>query len=83
MCFLAILPEQRDLSLSNVVRDHALDTITTHAAPILKPTVASIANRLHALLSQPGEGTNVLTEAERVLISEWLLRLTEHKGEPR
>jgi hypothetical protein len=57
-----------------------LNSITTNAAPISTPSVASIANWLHALLSKPGEVTSVLTEPERLLISEWLLRLTEQKG---
>jgi hypothetical protein len=34
------------------------------------------ANRFHALLAQAGEGASVLTDAERLLLSEWLLRLT-------
>ena len=79
MYFLSIRPEERDLSLSDVVRDHALNSITTDAAPISTPSIASIANWLHALLSKPGEVTSVLTEPERLLISEWLLRLTAQK----
>jgi hypothetical protein len=39
--------------------------------------IAVTANRLRALLTQPGEATSVLTDAERLLLSEWLLRLTE------
>lgn len=77
---LSIRPEERDLSLSDVARDHALNSITTDAAPISTPSVASVANWLHALLSKPDEVTSALTDPERLLISEWLLRLAEPKG---
>jgi AcrR family transcriptional regulator len=77
MYLLASVPEHRDLSLSNIARDHALSGITTRASAVTNPTLAVTANRLRALLKQPGEGTSVLTDAERLLLSEWLLRLTE------
>jgi len=77
MSLLASLPEQRDLSLSSTARDHALSRITTHAPAVSTPMVAVTANRLRALLAQPGKRTSVLTDAERLLLSEWLLRLTE------
>lgn len=77
MSLLAAVPEQRDLSLSSAARDHALSSITTDASSVSTPKIAVTANRLRALLAQRGEGTSVLTDAERLLLSEWLLRLTE------
>jgi AcrR family transcriptional regulator len=77
MSLLASVPEQRDLSLSKTARDHALSGITTHASAVSTPMIAVTANRLRALLTQPGQTTSVLTDAERLLLSEWLLRLTE------
>ena len=78
MSLLASVPEQRDLSLSSTARDHALSGITTHASSVSTPVIAVTASRLRALLTQPGKGTSVLTDAERLPLSEWLLRLTEH-----
>jgi AcrR family transcriptional regulator len=80
MTLLASLPEQRDFSLSIAARDHALSGITTDASDVSTPTIAITANRLHAVLTLQGEATSVLTDAERLLLSEWLLRLTEQKG---
>lgn len=77
MSLLASAPGQRDLSLSSTARDHALSYITTHASAVSTPAIAMTANRLRALLTQSGQGTSVLTDAERLLLSEWLLRLTE------
>ena len=77
MSLLASVPEQRDLSLSSTARDHALRGIATHASAVSTPRIAVTANRLRALLTQPVEGTSALTDAERLLLSEWLLRLTE------
>ena len=77
MSLLASVPEPRDLSLSSTAREHALSGITTHSSAVSTPKIAVTANRLRALLTQPGEGTSVLTDAERLLLSEWLLRLTE------
>jgi AcrR family transcriptional regulator len=77
MSLLAIVPEQRDRSLSSTARDHALNGITTHAPDASTPVIALTANRLRELLTQPGKGSSVLTDAERLLLSEWLLRLAE------
>ena len=48
-----------------------------HASAVSTPMIAGTANRLLALLTQAGEGTSVLADAERLLLSEWPLRLTE------
>ncbi len=77
MSLLASVPEQRDLSLSSTARDHALSGITTDASADSTPTIAVSANQLRALLTQSREGMSVLTDAERLILSEWLLRLTE------
>lgn len=81
MSLLASVPKyvqgQRDLSLSRAARDQALSAITTPASAVATPTIAVTANQLRALLAQPGKATSVLTDAERLLLSEWLLRLTE------
>ena len=71
------IPEQRDLSLSSTARDHALSAIMIHASAVSTPMIAVTANRLRAQLTQAGERTSVLADAERLLLSEWLLRLTE------
>jgi AcrR family transcriptional regulator len=77
MSLLANVPEQRDLSLSSTARDHALTGITTDASAGSTPTIVVSANQLRALLTQSRKGTSILTDAERLLLSEWLLRLTE------
>ena len=78
MSLLASVPEQRDFSLSSTARDHALSGITTGASADSTPVIAVTANRLRALLTKPGERKSAaLTDAERLLLSEWLLRLTE------
>jgi hypothetical protein len=71
------IPEQRDLSLSSTAPDHALSAIMIHASAVSTPMIAVTANRLRAQLTQAGERTSVLADAERLLLSEWLLRLTE------
>ena len=48
-----------------------------HASAVSTPMFAVTANRLRAQLTQAGERTSVLADAERLLLSEWLLRLTE------
>jgi AcrR family transcriptional regulator len=77
MSLLANVPEQRDLSLSSTARDHALTGITTDASAGSTPTIVVSANQLRALLTQSRKGTSILTDAERLLLSEWLARLTE------
>lgn len=79
MSLLASAPEQRDHSLSRIARDHALSGITTDASAASTPTIAVSANQLRALLTQSSKGTSALTDAERLLLSEWLLRLTEQR----
>jgi hypothetical protein len=48
-----------------------------HASAVSTPMIAVTANRLRAPLTQAGERTTVVADAERLLLSEWLLRLTE------
>ncbi len=79
MSLLASVPEQRGLLLSSTARDHALSGITTDVTAVSTPMIAVVANRMRALLTQSGEGMSVLTDAERLLLSEWLLRLTEQE----
>ncbi len=74
---LACVREHRDLSLSRTARDHALNAITTQPAAISNPLVPAAANQLLALLKESVSVTSVLTSAERPLLYEWLLRLTE------
>lgn len=77
MTLLASLPERRDRSLSSAVRDHALSGITTQAPAMSSPSLPVAANQLHALLAESAEQSGVLTNAERLLLSEWLSRLAE------
>lgn len=83
MTLLASPPEQRDRSLSSAVRDHALSGLTTHASAMSSPSLPAAANQLHALLAEYPEQTGVLTNAERLLLSEWLSRLAEQGNKER
>ena len=75
MVLLSKAPEQRDLGLSAIARDHALDGITTRTPSSLNSTVPAVANQLRALLTNPGEGQSIFSDAEQSLLSEWLQRL--------
>lgn len=77
MSLLASVEDERDLSLSNTARDHALSGITTLASDIATPTIALAANRMLALLTKASTRVTVFSDAERRLLSEWLIRLTE------
>ncbi len=79
MSFLACTTEQRDLSLSVVVRDHALSSITSPSPTKLPPTIATMTSSLRALLTKAGMQTRGFTEAEKQLLLEWLKRLTEQQ----
>ena len=48
-----------------------------HASAVSTPMIDATANRLRAQLTQAGERTSLLADAERLLLSERLLRLTE------
>lgn len=77
LSLLASLPEDRDLSLSTAVRENALNGITTDAVNDLDPTVTTTANQLRVLLASTNEAMSAFTSAERLLLLEWLTRLTE------
>lgn len=74
LLLLSSAPEQRDMELSLIVRDHALAAITTSAPLGLVPTLSAAANQVCTLLDVSGEGTT-FSAAERTLLSEWLQRL--------
>ena len=73
---LASTPEQREGSLSVVVRELALKGIAKKGSKKSPPTMAMMSNALQALVRQAGEGTQRFTNAERLLLLEWLERLT-------
>ncbi len=76
MTMLGTTGEERDLSLSDAACDGALAAITTDQAILPAPTIATAATTLRALVtSAEASGPskpNVLTEAERGLLIEWL-----------
>ena len=75
LTLLSSTPAARDLSLSSTTRDQALSGITTQTpiVPGSKVSIMSIA--LHALLLQEEESLQGFSEAERLLLLEWLRRL--------
>jgi len=81
MTLLGMTNEQRDMSLSDRACDAALAAIVSDQSILPAPTVAVAATTLRALVigleeAQESE-PNVLTEAERVLLIQWLDRLTK------
>lgn len=72
---LAIAPEQRDLALSAIARDHALSGITNGASSTTDSTLPAVANQMSALLSKGSDEQSMFSDAERSLLSEWLDRL--------
>lgn len=70
-------PKQRDPSLSHAIRDVALDSIATKSARTSKPAIATLSNALHTLVENADDATQRFTEAERLLLLEWLKRMTE------
>jgi AcrR family transcriptional regulator len=75
MLLLSQAPEQRDLGLSTLARDHALNGITNTSPPTSSSTLPAVANQLRALLRNRSEAQNVLSDAERSLLLEWVQRL--------
>ncbi|WP_263370974.1 TetR/AcrR family transcriptional regulator [Granulicella cerasi] len=75
MLLLSQAPEQRDLGLSAIARDHALSGITNTSQAISSSTLPAVANQMHALLGNLSGTSNVLSDAERSLLLEWMQRL--------
>jgi AcrR family transcriptional regulator len=75
MHLLSQAPEQRDLGLSAIARDQALSGITDAPPAISNSTLSAVANQLHASLGKLSETSNVLSDAERSLLLEWVQRL--------
>ncbi|MGI4829123.1 MAG: TetR/AcrR family transcriptional regulator [Janthinobacterium lividum] len=75
MLLLSQAPERRDLGLSATARDHALSGITNKSSSVSDSTLPAVANHLRALLGNLSETQNVLSDAERSLLLEWVQRL--------
>jgi AcrR family transcriptional regulator len=73
LTLIAALPGNRDLGLSTMARESVLATITDDAA-----TAATSAGLLNAAVSLEAslDEATVLTTAERVLLAEWLRRIS-------
>lgn len=82
LLLLSSAPEQRDMELSLIARDHALAAITTPAPLGLALTLSAAANQVRALLDVSSEGTT-FSIAERTLLSEWLQRLVNSSNRPQ
>lgn len=82
LTLLASKPTERDPSLSSSARDQVLSGITTETPVVRSTTVSTTSNALHALLLQNGKSQQGFTEAERLLLLEWLRRLTDDSGFP-
>jgi AcrR family transcriptional regulator len=73
--------EHRDMSLSDAARDAALAAILTDQSIVAVPSAIPAAITLRAFLSGTEtvhqSGAKVFTDAERILLLEWLGRLSE------
>ena len=74
MLLLSRSPEQRDLELSAIARDHALDGITTGVPFTSDSTLSVVANQMSALLAGDREKRALFSDAEQLLLEEWLKR---------
>ena len=81
MTLLAMPPDQRDMSLSAVACEAALMSMITDQPAIPSATVATAATKLRGLImeteSRNSSNADLLTEAERCLLVEWLRRLAD------
>ena len=77
LTLLSRTPADRDLSLSSATRDQALSGISTQTPTVSRSKVSTTSIALHALLLQRGEGLRGFSEAERLLLLEWLRRLED------
>jgi AcrR family transcriptional regulator len=75
LTLLSTSPAARDLSLSSVARDQALSGITTQTPVVSGSEVSTTSIALHALLLQKREALQGFSEAEGLLLLEWLRRL--------
>lgn len=75
LTLIATPPEKRDLALSTIARESILAAITTDAVTAAAPT--GLLNAAVSLQAHLDEAT-VLSEGERVLLSEWLHRIGRH-----
>ena len=84
MTLLGMTGEKRDLSLSETACEAALTAILTGQPISPAPAVATAATTLRALVTGVAEAhpsePNVLTQAERVLLIEWLDRLVKARS---
>jgi AcrR family transcriptional regulator len=76
LTLIAMPEDRRDRDLSHVAREAVIAAITTDAAVAAEPGPVAAAVTLRAVLPQ----TEALTEAERSLLSDWLDRITNHRG---
>ena len=71
LALIGARPDRRDLALSAMAREAVIAAITTDAVVPAAPGPAPAAIALRAVLSQ----VTVLTEAERGMLGEWLVRI--------
>jgi AcrR family transcriptional regulator len=74
LTLIALPPDRRDLGLSELAREAVIAAITTDAPAHVAPGPVGAAAALRAVLPQ----TDALTGPERVLLREWLDRVTRH-----
>jgi AcrR family transcriptional regulator len=75
LTLISTAPPERDLSMSRALRDSTLAMIV-HDEPCMQTRTADLPSRAIALRQTLGE-SGQLTNAERQLLDEWLIRLTE------
>jgi hypothetical protein len=74
LTLIALPPDRRDLGLSELAREAVIAAIATDAPAHVAPGPVGAAAALRAVLPQ----TDALTGPERVLLHEWLDRVTRH-----
>lgn len=72
LTLIGIEPDERDLTISDMIREMVIAAITTDAPVLDTPGVLGAAVHLRAVLPE----ISALTDRERALLQEWLDRLT-------
>ncbi len=84
MTLLGMMSEQRDMSLSDTACEAALAAIVTDRSILPAGTLPAAATTLRALVTSAdathGSATRVFTDAERILLIEWLDRLADESS---